>query len=274
MPRPSHAILMRLLDESVRTRDPSRLMRFLKHESRLPGPRGNLEIARAFGDGVASRAAPARSALWDLCNHLTQLTPEEAPENTPAGFLPVCGALALGALAAGAPDLAVRALGRLKALAADPRWRTREGAAMGVQRLLATSPAPTLRVLTRWVRGDDWLAMRAVAAAVAEPALLRDLTTVEAAVRLHRAIITRVLAARERTGEGFRILRQALGYSISVVATVAPREGFELLRILAASRDPDGLWIVRENLKKHRLAAGFPRHAAALAAQVSKGTRR
>ena len=48
-----------------------------------------------------------------------------------------------------------------------------------------------------------------------------------------------------------RVLRQALGFTVSVV--VAATGDFALLEDMAASGDPDLRWVVRENLKRHRL---------------------
>jgi hypothetical protein len=235
--------------------DASRLIRTLRAHSRLPGPRGNLELVAAFASLVADPAAGPVRARWDLCAALADTDAAQAPENTPGVFVVVCGAVGLGALGAASAARVAQALRRLRALAGDPRWRVREGVAMGLQRLLAARPSATLTALRDWVRGEDWLAMRAVAAAVAEPPLLRDPAVARAAVTLHRRIVARVLAARARTSDGFRALRQTLGYSISVVAVARPREGLALLRALDASGDADGGWIVRENLKKARLKA-------------------
>jgi hypothetical protein len=127
--------------------------------------------------------------------------------------------------------------------------------------------------LTRWITGDDWLAMRAVVAAVAEPPLLTEPSVAVAALRFHETVTKRVLATRVRDGEPFRVLRQALGYSISVVTVANPRGGFALLRRLTASGDRDALWIVKENLKKRRLAA-FPREMAAIAESLATRTDR
>lgn len=52
-----------------------------------------------------------------------------------------------------------------------------------------------------------------------------------------------------------RVLRQALGYAVSVVAAAAPDEGIPLLERLATAADADARWIARENLKKARLTA-------------------
>ena len=58
---------------------------YLKAESGLPGPRGNLELAAAFVD-IASRSLILRYAA---------LEEEEAPENSPMGFLAFCGVVTL-----------------------------------------------------------------------------------------------------------------------------------------------------------------------------------
>ncbi|KUG19630.1 hypothetical protein ASZ90_010641 [hydrocarbon metagenome] len=100
--------------------------------------------------------------------------------------------------------------------------------------------------------------MRGAAAGLAEPALLADAKTAQSALKLHRKILVRVLTAGERTTDEFRTLRQALGYTLSVVISALPGDGFTYLRQLAVLDDPDIRWIVRENLKKNRLAKKYP----------------
>jgi len=113
-----------------------------------------------------------------------------------------------------------------------------------------------------WIKNSNWLTMRAVAAGVAEPALLKDTQTAKAALDLHRKIIAQVLAVKERKSDEFKTLRQALGYSLSVVICAIPKEGFGYLRNLIDSRDADVLWVIRENLKKNRLTKNFPAEVA------------
>jgi hypothetical protein len=93
---------------------------------------------------------------------------------------------------------------------------------------------------------------------VAEPAMLKDEQIAISALQLHRKIITQVLEVKERKSEGFRILRKALGYTLSVVVRAIPKEGFEFMAQLVDSQDSDVLWIVKENLKKNRLVKNFP----------------
>jgi hypothetical protein len=50
------------------------------------------------------------------------------------------------------------------------------------------------------------------------------------------------------------VLRQALGYCWSVAIAASPDEGFRLFERWATIEDADVRWVVRENLKKKRLA--------------------
>ncbi len=63
---------------------------FLLAESRLPGPRGNLELARAAAD----EGDATQFARW------LAVGPAEGPTNTPGEFLAFCGALGYGRLLA------------------------------------------------------------------------------------------------------------------------------------------------------------------------------
>jgi hypothetical protein len=59
---------------------------------------------------------------------------------------------------------------------------------------------------------------------------------------------TRTTSSRDR------VLRKALGCCWSVAVAALPEEGLPRFERLERSTDPDVLWIVRENLKKARLA--------------------
>src|SRR4249919_398350 len=85
---------------------------YLAAHSGLPGPRANLELARAAAD----QAPPG------LVRELAASDDE---------YLALCGAVGLGRLLAeGDPEAA----GALHRLAGDARWRVREGVAMALQR--------------------------------------------------------------------------------------------------------------------------------------------
>jgi len=252
-----------LIDEALKTDNEENLRKFLSSNSSLPGPRGNLELAEAFADIVKDYAEKEPEKLWNLCLKLTQFSLIEAPVNNPKEFLVFCGARGIGALGA-SQAFFQKAISRLKELASDSRWRTREGVAMAIQSMIEKQPQKTLQELDSWIENVNWLVMRAVAAGVAEPALLKDKQTAKSALELHKKIFAKIAAARERKSDEFKTLKQGLGYSLSVVICAIPREGFEHMRRLVDTQDVDILWIVKENLKKNRLVKNFPEEVASI----------
>jgi hypothetical protein len=250
-----------LIDEALKTGNEENLKKFLASNSNLPGPRGNLELAEAFADVVAAYAGREPEKLWNLCLKLTQFSLIDAPVNNPKEFLVFCGARGVGALGT-SQAFFQKAIVRLKELATDPRWRTREGVAMAIQGMIEKQPQKTLKEIEGWIETDNWLVMRAVAAGVAEPPLLKDKQTAKSAFELHKRIFAKIVAAQERKSSEFKTLKQGLGYSLSVIVCAVPREGFEYMRQLAGTQDADILWIVKENLKKNRLLKNFPEEVA------------
>jgi hypothetical protein len=252
-----------VMGEALEAGNEENLTEYLTSNSNLPGPRGNLELAEAFADVVKDYAGKEPQKLWNLCLKLTQFSLVEAPVNSPKEFLVFCGARGVGAIGA-SQETFQEAMSRLKELASDPRWRTREGVAMAVQNMIGKQPQKTLREIEGWVENNNWLAMRAVVAGVAEPALLKDKQTAISAFELHKKIFAKIIAAQERKSAEFKTLKQGLGYSLSVVTRAIPREGFEYMRQLIEEQDADVLWIVKENLKKNRLIKNFPEEVASI----------
>jgi hypothetical protein len=263
--------LSALLDGFLETGDVDPLLGYIVSHSNLPGRRGNLELAFAFGDLVHDCAERGPQPLWALCVQMAKTSAAEAPVNAPQELIPFCGALGLGAIGAVSPPLFHPALAALRRLANDPRWRMREAVCFGLQRLLALQTEVSLNTLEAWVAPGEWLEMRAAAAAVAEPALLEDRETALAALQLHKRIVPHVLRAEDRRAEPFRVLRKGLGYTLSVVVRALPEEGFGLMAELIESDDPDILWIVKQNLSKKRLSRVFPADVALLKGRLSGG---
>ena len=58
----------------------------------------------------------------------------------------------------------------------------------------------------------------------------------------------------DRKSEGFLALRKGLGYCWSVAVAARPDEGKRLMVKWMADTDQDIRWIMKENLKKNRLA--------------------
>ncbi len=204
---------------------------YLKKHSGLPGPRANLELVAA----VAEEADPDR--LWRY----------SASEDE---FLALCGTAGLGRMALLEPDTV---MSWLRELASDPRWRVREGVAMALQRIGREDMARLLAAMKEWAEGDAYV-QRAVVAGLCEPALLHtNADTVEVLAILDQ--ITRQLAAStDRGEEGFRVLRQALGYGWSVAAAAAPANAVPYLDKWLGSTDRDVMWVMKTNLAKSRMA--------------------
>ena len=256
--------LTELLDDFLKTGDEKELTEYLISKSNLPGPRGNLELAETFVDLIEFNFSRNPERLWDLCIRATEISSDEAPVNDPNEFLTFCGAYAIGAIGSVSSSLFDKALLLLKELARDSRWRTREAVAMGLQKMIARKTEETLNVLDSWIENNDWLSMRAVAAGVAEPRLLVNEHTARKALEFHKKIFTKILTAKERKSQEFKVMRKGLGYTLSVVIRWLPKEGFRLMREAASSQDADMRWIVKQNLGKNRLIKNFPDEVASV----------
>ena len=229
---------------------------FLRKHSGLPGPRGNLELAQAAADAGTLR----QFREWLRQDART------APTNTPGEFVAFCGVLGHGRLLA---EGRTSAAAVLRAAASDPRWRVREAAAMGLQRLGEADMGGLLRIVEPWSRGT-LLEQRAAAAAVCEPALLTRPLHTRRVLRLLDRITRGLTRCQDRRSPDFRVLRQGLGYCWSVAVAADPQIGRPLLEKWVESRDPDVQWVVRENLGKARLARVDRRWVAAMKARLSR----
>lgn len=245
-----------LFDAFITTGDDEDLLNYLIANSNLPGPRGNLELAEAFGDAIAQCAKDDN--LYHLCQTMTAVSADEAPTGDPREFIPFCGAVGIGSLGAAFPTLFTEAMLALQALSNDPRWRMREAVRIGCHKLVASHGQDALQAFESWIADGSVLELRAIAAGVAEPTLLKNDETAQAALELHQAILDQVLKIEDRKSDEFKALRKGLGYTLSLVVQALPEEGFRFVRELVATQDKDVLWIVKENLKKNRLVKNFP----------------
>ena len=230
---------------------------YLLAESGLPGPRGNIELARAVAD-AGDEALFRRYLAFDA---------GRAPTNDPHEFLAFCGVLGLGRLLAeGRRDL----LPLLRRQAVDPRWRLREAVAMALQRFGGVDMAALLAEMDAWSQGTP-LEQRAAAAALCEPALLGDPAHVARVLDILDRITASIAAVEDRRSDEFRALRKGLGYCWSVAVAALPAAGKARLERWFVVDDPDVRWIVRENLKKVRLARMDAAWVAAWQARLGLG---
>jgi hypothetical protein len=210
---------------------------YLRANSRLPGPRANLELLAAAAEEIDREwalrwaAAPAGDDATDV-------------------FL-ICVALAsLGRYLSRRGDNEALALLRRRASADE--WRIREAVAIGLQRLGDDDVRRLAQLAREWVRGNP-LESRAAVAAVAEPRLLKSGELVGPALDVMDTATESVMTAPSPTSTDVRVLRQALGYAWSVVIAASPDIGWSRFQRWATTDNADVRWIVAENMKKARI---------------------
>ena len=224
----------------VRLRTLSEWDAFLLSESGLPGPRGNIELARAVAEEGDEK----------LFERYLAFDAEKAPTNSPHEFLAFCGVLGLGKLLAGGDR---NVLPQLRRHASDARWRTREAVAMALQRLGQSDMDALLQEMEDWSQGS-YLEQRAAVAALCEPSQLREASQVASVLDILDRVTTSMQEAADRRNEEFRVLRKGLGYCWSVAVAAHPEAGKKRMERWFPSEDLDVRWVMKENLRKKRLA--------------------
>lgn len=213
---------------------------FLLKGSGLPGKRGNIELANAIAEEGDEK----------LFRRYVEYTPDKAPVNSPYEFLAFCGILGLGRMLA---EGNMEILSLLRAYASDPRWRAREAVAMALQRFGAVDIDGLIDEMRKWSKGNA-LEKRAAAAALCEPALLKDPDHVVQVLHILDDITMWITFTVDRKSDEFITLRKGLGYCWSVAVAADPEEGKRAMEKWFFESDKDVAWIMRENLTKSRLA--------------------
>jgi hypothetical protein len=213
--------------------------KYLLQESGLPGPRGNIELAQVVAD-LGDEGLFRRFLTYDAT---------KAPVNSPFEFLSFCGVVGLGRLVAEGQNEHFKSL---RLYASDPRWRMREGVAMALQRVGDANMELLLREMGKWSKGNP-LEMRAAAAALCEPRLLKKNEHALGVLEILDVITGSIPQIQDRKTEAFDALRKGLGYCWSVAVAALPGDGKKSMEKWFSANDPDINWIMRENLKKNRL---------------------
>ena len=257
----------------ARPDDTDGLAGYLVANSRLPGPRGNLELAAAFANAMS--ICTERSAWFPVLVGWAATPADVVPTNDPREFLPFYALFALGAAFGGAEERTRSDIAtQLRGAASNGRWRTREAVAMGMQRIGESDPRALRSLIEQWMEHSTLLEQRAIVAALAHPPILRDRSTVMLSLEVGRRFVLgiRSLTPAARRTEEFRILSRGLEYAISVFVAAAPADGFALLRELAAIDDDDVRRIVRSNLGKSRLSCAYPAQVEEIRVQMQPST--
>lgn len=204
---------------------------YLSQHCGLPGPRANLRLM-----STVMTLAP-----FDMAMEWSSGQDE---------YLALCGAATLAAQAT-TPEIQRR----LVPLALDDRWRVREGIVHGLQALFDHDPQTASELVQKWASSSEGLLIRAAIAAICEPRLLKDEDRQHLALRSCQQASDFLADSSPtiRRNTEYRKLRQALGYCWSVAVSANPDQGLPMFSALD-SEDPDIAWVIRENLKKKRLA--------------------
>ena len=126
-----------------------------------------------------------------------------------------------------------------------------------------------LAAMNDWMDGDA-LVQRAAVAGLCEPPILKDNAEIVQVLEILDHITTSLASTRDRRGDAFRVLRQALGYGWSVAAAAAPDNALPYFRKWLLSSDKDVAWVMQSNLSKSRMTA----LRAELVASPSKPSRK
>jgi len=212
---------------------------YLMQESGLPGPRGNLELIQAVAE-----VGDEKTFL-----HLLSFTPDKAPVNTQEEFLACCGTVGLGKLVVEGKR---EYLKKLRLLASDTRWRTRECVAMALQIYGEGQMEELITEMEKWAKGNSY-EKRAAAAALCEPKLLKHKEQASKVLQILDTITYSIKEIQDRKDEGFKALKKGMAYCWSVAIVGNHGEGKELFEKWSSCTDKDINWIIKENLKKERL---------------------
>jgi hypothetical protein len=104
-----------------------------------------------------------------------------------------------------------------------------------------------------WSTGN-LLEQRAAAAALCEPRLLKNTAQVARVLDILDTITAAISTLTDRKCDAFVALRKGLAYCWSVAVAASPNAGKRHMEKWLTSTDSDIRWIMRENLKKDRLA--------------------
>jgi hypothetical protein len=250
--------LLTLINTYIEEGDGKALINYFVLNSNLPGRRANLEVAAAFAEVIEESFRNNLDKIWNFCIKSISISEDKAPTNNPMEIVPFCGSWGIGLIGSISEIHFQEAVSILREGANDSRWRMREAVVFGIQKILDRHSQVMMRELTKWIDRNNWFEMRAIAAGVAQPKLLEEYENVKSALELHKLIFKKIRMSKDRKSEEFKTLRKGLGYTLSVVVSNIPDEGFQEMKELIKTQDLDLLWITKNNLKKKRLTNVFP----------------
>src|SRR2546426_1432797 len=181
----THSTLSSLVERAL-TGNQRPLEFYLRDQSRLPGPRANLELVDDVSDLFAELVKEQPDKVRSLLNYFISDDYKKVVSNTPAEFVVLSGVVAFGACAAALPRWRSEVFELLDQYASSTCWRVREGVSLAFQRLVAIAPRETINYLTILATRGNYFQQRAAITAIAEPELLYTSETVRAALAIQQ----------------------------------------------------------------------------------------
>lgn len=206
--------IAKALDQALATGKTEALYKQLVLVSGLPGPRANLALAQGFATALAAHGAKGTK----LAQQMASLEADIAPGATELEFLPMCGVLALGALAADDAKARAKTLPFFQGTAEDLRFRVREATYLALARIGEKVGDVLVFELAPYM--DGFFQAAAVLQALAEPGFLNATHDPEPIVeRLHEAFELADRAARSASRyPGRKALVEVLGKAPGAIA--------------------------------------------------------
>lgn len=211
---------------------------YLLLNSKLPGPRSNLELLYEFIQNA------------DRTEVLKCLNINYVAANSPEEFVLSCGVGASIYLAiVNHTEIGID----LKGFANHESWRVREAVCIGFQKSKENlKPNEMLEYLAPLKVGTE-LEVRTYIATLSEPILLRNY--IDSNLLLHILYDTTIthFNNQNKLNEPQQVLKKALGYcwSVALCGENADRTIFE--KLIEHKENKHIKWIIAENLKKNRL---------------------
>lgn len=230
--------------------DSKELEKFVIENSNLPGPRANLELAFALSEVYDDMEVLVKWAEIDA---------DRAGVNDPRSFLPFCAAVCLGSLYTKTKDEKIVRI--LKKSASDDRWRIREAAAFGFQRIGENNLSELKGIFSEWIVKSNNREKRAMLVSLAHPKILDRNTSL-----FCFDILENIFENMERDND-FDILKKGLEFTLSLYTAANPEYGFSFVeKWIGKDKVIDN--IIKSNLKNNRLLKKYPNKAEELLKKI------
>ena len=233
------------LDQALASNELGPLIDQLGRNSGLPGPRPNMEVAKAVGHAIAAAESKGERLVRDLAK-------------LDAEFPRIVAAMALASrsMPSGAKKrphtVIAAALAGLEELAEDPRFLVRMGIVEALRMRISAMGEPAVDDLATWTNG--FLQAHVVLEALADKLILSVLPSAAPVMaRLDEAfdLADDSPRAAERL-QGVRVLREEMPKQIAIFASRYPAETVAWLEARAKSKRPETREVVSQAISRLR----------------------